>query len=178
MRGLRVLTLVPRALLLLAGCSSKPSSPSASSNDPAALAQAQAIAGHPALAGGWQLDCKAGSFERDMNASWGQVWEARASHGAGPKEEMWTAVNPTNPKNVLVAAKDLNPTSSAPDSTGHCVWNGVFVTHDGGQTWHDVTIGGTYAERGPTSPFYGYMCNTAPDSRSPSGGPVHCGVER
>jgi len=168
MRSFRPLALLAVAALLLAGCASKTSPPPAGS---AADPQAAAIAAHPALSG-WQLDCKQGSYERASNASWGQFCEARASHSAGPKQEMWAAVNPRDPKNVLVAAKDLNPASSA-----NCVWNGVFVTHDGGQSWKDVTIGGAYSERGPTSPFFGYACNTDPDFQFTSDGAVHYGVE-
>jgi hypothetical protein len=148
--------------LLLAGCSgSTQTSSTTAPNDHRA-----------ALAGGWALDCTLGSHEVALNASWGQVCEARASHTPGAKEEMWTAINPTDPRNVIVAAKDLNPSSSA-----DCVWNGVYVTHDGGETWKDVVIGGPFAERGPASIFYGYACNTDPDFRFTSNGDVHYGVE-
>ncbi|MHB8586604.1 MAG: sialidase family protein [Thermoplasmatota archaeon] len=127
---------------------------------------------NPITLDGWVLDCTLGNLSRVVNASWGQNCEARASHTPGPKEETFAAVNPTNPLNVVVAAKDLNPQSSA-----SCVWNGLFVTHDGGKTWKDVTIGGTYASRGPTSPFFGYACNTDPDMRFTSDGQLHYGVE-
>src|SRR5205823_5227566 len=69
-------------------------------------------AGLPAQAaslGGWQMDCGLGAFEQALNASWGQRCEARASHNPGPKEENWIAVNPTDPRNVVVGAKDLDP---------------------------------------------------------------------
>jgi hypothetical protein len=126
----------------------------------------------PASTGGWALDCALGSYEKAMNASWGQSCEARASHNPGPKEETWAEINPTDPNNVIVGAKDLDPAASA-----KCVWNGVFVTHDGGKTWKDVHIGGTYASRDPTSPFYGYACNTDPDFQFTKDGAVHYGVE-
>jgi hypothetical protein len=169
MRSVRVLSFVLALAAILSGCAShKTTTPAAPT---------QAMLEHPALAGGWQLDCLQGSYEQARNASWGQTCEARASHSAGPKEEMWIAVNPTDPKNVIVGTKDLNPESSAPDDTGHCVWNGVFVTHDGGESWKDVTIGGVYSERGPTSPFYGYACNTDPDFKFTKDGAVHYGVE-
>ncbi|MHB8587033.1 MAG: exo-alpha-sialidase [Thermoplasmatota archaeon] len=122
--------------------------------------------------GGWVVDCSLGSFEHATNASWAQRCEARASHTPGPKEETWAAVNPTNPLNVVIGAKDLNPASSK-----GCVWNGVFVTHDGGRSWKDVTIGGAYANRTPTSPFFGYACNTDPDFQFTKNGDLHFGVE-
>jgi hypothetical protein len=122
--------------------------------------------------GGWTLDCALGSYEKALNASWGQACEARASHTQGPKEETWAAVNPTDPLNVVIGAKDLNP-----DSSKGCVWNGVFVTHDGGKTWKDVTIGGKYADRQPGSPFFGYACNTDPDFQFTKDGALHYGVE-
>lgn len=40
--------------------------------------------------------------------------------------EVTIAVNPTDPKNVVGGAKDYYP----PDA-GDCVWDGVYVTHDG-----------------------------------------------
>src|SRR5688500_14057878 len=43
--------------------------------------------------------------------------------------EVTIAVNPTNPKNIVGGAKDYYP----PDA-GECVWDGVYVTHDGGAT--------------------------------------------
>ncbi|MHB8585080.1 MAG: sialidase family protein [Thermoplasmatota archaeon] len=122
--------------------------------------------------GGWTLDCSLGSYEHAMNASWGQTCEARASHTPGPKEETWIAINPTNPDNVVIGAKDLNPASS-----NHCVWNGVFVTHDGGKSWKDVVIGGAYKDRKPGDPTYGYACNTDPDFQFTKDGALHYGVE-
>ncbi|MHB8605255.1 MAG: sialidase family protein [Thermoplasmatota archaeon] len=124
--------------------------------------------------GGWTLDCALGSFEKAMNATWGQTCEARASHTKGPKEETWLAINPKDPLNIVIGAKDLNP-----DSSKQCVWNGVFTTHDGGKTWKDVVIGGTYASRqgDPTNPFFGYACNTDPDFQFTANGDLHYGVE-
>ncbi|MHB8633864.1 MAG: sialidase family protein [Thermoplasmatota archaeon] len=148
---------LPAALLLiLAGCAGTPTLTTSSGPAPAASG----------------LDCTLGSFEHALNSTWMQTCEARASHSPGPKEETWVGINPTNPDNVVVGAKDLNPASSA-----HCVWNGVFVTHDGGHTWKDVTIGGAYADRAPTSPFYGYACNTDPDFRFSKDGSLHYGIE-
>jgi hypothetical protein len=46
--------------------------------------------------------------------------------------EVTIAVNPTNPKNIVGGAKDYYP----PDA-GECVWDGVYVTHDGGATTYE-----------------------------------------
>lgn len=43
--------------------------------------------------------------------------------------EVTIAVNPMDPRNVVGGAKDYYP----PDA-GECVWDGVYVTHDGGKT--------------------------------------------
>jgi hypothetical protein len=162
MRGLRVLTLLSLAALLLAGCSSNksPSSPSAPGSP------------QPALAGGWTLDCGLGAPEHAINASWEQRCVARGSHTPGSKEEMWAAVNPKDPLNAVVGAKDLNPASSP-----GCVWNGLAVTKDGGKTWKDVVIGGAFAARTAGDPFWGYRCNTDPDFRFDLNGDLHYGVE-
>jgi hypothetical protein len=127
--------------LVLAGCGGKTATPTT---------------GPPALAGGWKLDCGMGAYER-VRGPWAQECEVRASHSEGQKQEIWLAINPTDARNVVIGAKDLNPAAS-----GSCVWNGLFVTHDGGATWRDVIIGGPYGERTPDSPYYGYACNTDP----------------
>jgi hypothetical protein len=46
--------------------------------------------------------------------------------------EVTIAVNPTNPQNIVGGAKDYYP-----DDAGECVWNGVYVTHDGGRTEYE-----------------------------------------
>ncbi|MHB8633238.1 MAG: sialidase family protein [Thermoplasmatota archaeon] len=43
--------------------------------------------------------------------------------------EVTIAVNPQDPKNVVGGAKDYNPTDA-----GQCVWDGIYVTHDGART--------------------------------------------
>jgi hypothetical protein len=159
---MRAAALLLAALVLAAGCTAP--APATTSPAPAPAPQA--------LAGGWRLDCDLGSHERALNASWGQLCEARASHNPGPKEENWIAINPTDPRNVVVGAKDLDPSSS-----GHCVWNGVFVTHDAGASWRDVTIGGKFSERQPGDPTYGYWCNTDPDFQFTANGDLHYGIE-
>jgi hypothetical protein len=149
------------ALAFLAGCTS----PSATSGD--------ATTGYaPPLASGWRLDCSLGGFERAHNASWLQDCEARASHTQGQKQEIWLAVNPNDASNVVIGAKDLNP-----DLSNHCVWNGLFVTKDGGKTWTDTAPGGPYASRGANSPYYGYACNTDPMGAFTADGKLHWVVE-
>jgi hypothetical protein len=118
----------------------------------------------------WKLDCTLGAATG--GTGWNQTCVARASHSPRTKAEMWVGINPTDPRNVVVAAKDLNPESSK-----DCVWNGLFVTKDGGATWTEVTIGGRFADRQPTSPFYGYDCNTDPMFRFTSDGTLHYGIE-
>ncbi|MEK6975423.1 MAG: hypothetical protein AABY18_03675 [Candidatus Thermoplasmatota archaeon] len=43
--------------------------------------------------------------------------------------EVTIAVNPMDPRNVVGGAKDYYPSDA-----GECVWDGVYVTHDGGKT--------------------------------------------
>jgi hypothetical protein len=43
--------------------------------------------------------------------------------------EVTIAVNPQNPKEIVGGAKDYYPTDA-----GQCVWDGIYVTHDGGKT--------------------------------------------
>ncbi len=119
------------------------------------------------LAGSWRLDCS-----WDQGDSWDQDCLVRASHTVGGKQEIWLAINPTNPDNIVLGAKDNNPESSA-----NCVWNGVFVTLDGGRTWTDVVIGGRYHDRTPDSPYWGYACNTDPMFAFAPDGKLHYNVE-
>ena len=43
--------------------------------------------------------------------------------------EVTIAVNPKDPRNIVGGAKDYYPLDA-----GECVWDGVYVTHDGGRT--------------------------------------------
>jgi hypothetical protein len=52
--------------------------------------------------------------------------------------EVTIAVNPTDPKNIVGGSKDYYP----PDA-GECVWDGVYVTHDGGVTYEDRSFDGS-----------------------------------
>lgn len=154
-------------LALLAGCAT-PTASTPSTREP--------------VAGGWALDCGLGAVERaraagaqpalGLGAAWAQDCEVQASHTLGQKQEVWLAVNPLDPGNVVIGAKDLNPAAS-----NHCVWNGLFVTKDGGATWHDVVIGGDYASRTQQSPYYGYACNTDPMGVFTRDGRLHWVVE-
>lgn len=139
--------------LLLAGCASTPG-------------------GEPVVppSSGWELDCSLGAYE--TSPGWQQTCMAHASHTPGSKTEMWIAINPKNADNVVIGSKDMRPESSA-----KCVWNGLAVTHDGGKTWKDVVIGGNYADRKPTDPWFGYACNTDPMFQFTSDGELHYGIE-
>jgi hypothetical protein len=146
-------------LVVLAGCAAPG----------AKLAPASASGGS---LGAWRLDCTLGGYERAHDPAWLQDCVARGSHTPGPKAEIYLAVNPRDADNVVIGSKDEDPESST-----YCVWNGLAVTHDGGRTWKDVTIGGKWYEREPTSPYYGFACNTDPDLAFGANGDVHYAVE-
>ncbi len=61
-----------------------------------------------------------------------------ASTTMGPGNEVTIAVNPTNPENVVAGAKDYTPVSA-----GDCVWDGVYVSEDGGETWTNLPVPGS-----------------------------------
>jgi hypothetical protein len=46
--------------------------------------------------------------------------------------EVTIGVNPTDPRNLVGGAKDYYPADA-----GECVWDGVYVTHDGGRTMYE-----------------------------------------
>ncbi|HEV8359881.1 MAG TPA: sialidase family protein [Candidatus Thermoplasmatota archaeon] len=150
--------LAPLATLALAGCLS--ATPTPGDLAPASMSNA------------WTLDCTLGAFEQARDATWPQACEARASHTEGWKQELWLGVNPTDPGNVVIGAKEVGTAASA-----DCVWNAVQVTHDYGATWTDQNIGGLYADRQPTDPWFGYACNTDPMLAFSANGDVHYGVE-
>lgn len=83
-----------------------------------------------------------------------------ASPNDSPSQtEVDLAVNPTDPRNIFVASKDLDPLAS--DEA--CVWSVGQVTKDAGATWTTVYVGGTREERSdPTHPVYGWSCVTDP----------------
>lgn len=112
----------------------------------------------------WTLDCSIGTPRADFL----QSCLAQASFSPGSKTETWAAVNPRDPDNVVLGAKDLNPTKSQ-----RCVWNDLMVTHDGGKTWKEVTVGGNYADRKPGELWFGYACNTDPMFAFSADGTLH-----
>jgi hypothetical protein len=78
--------------------------------------------------------------------------------------EVTIAVNPTNPLNIVGGAKDYYPLDA-----GECVWDGVYVTHDGGKTpYQDRSFDGSpwRAIQDPSSfkPNYAsqFWCTTDP----------------
>ena len=91
------------------------------------------------------------------NDSWVEPCLAFASPNDSPsKTEIDLAVNPTDPDNVVVASKDVDPLASK------CVWAVAQATHDGGASWQTSYIGGKTAERRPTDPLFGWQCITDP----------------
>jgi len=130
-------------------------------------------AGDAPAAATWNLDCDIGHIEQALDAAWPHACAVRASHTPGYKQELWLAVNPKDPDNVVIGAKEVETAASA-----DCVWNAVTYTKDGGRTWHDLNIGGAkYIDRAPTDPWYGYACNTDPILQFSANGDVHYGVE-
>jgi len=77
--------------------------------------------------------------------------------------EVTIAVNPVDPKNIVGGAKDYFPTDA-----GQCVWDGVYVSHDGGATVQDRSFDGSpwrLTTAPPTfKPNYAsqYWCTTDP----------------
>lgn len=100
--------------------------------------------------GAYKLDC---SWESAL----GEPCLVLASPNESPsKTEIDVVVNPTDPMNVIVASKDLDPLASP------CVWAVSQVTKDGGQTWETVYLGGALADRQVGDFLYGWDCITDP----------------
>jgi hypothetical protein len=53
--------------------------------------------------------------------------------------EVTIAVNPRDPMNLVAGAKDYTREYTG----GECVWDGIYVTKDGGRTWKDYNIPGS-----------------------------------
>lgn len=58
-------------------------------------------------------------------------WEREAN-------ELSVAVNPTDPQNIVATGKDYNPADA-----GDCVWDGIYVTNDGGRMWESRNLEGS-----------------------------------
>jgi hypothetical protein len=78
--------------------------------------------------------------------------------------EVTIAVNPTNPRNIVGGAKDYFP-----GDAGECVWDGVYVTEDGGRTaFQDRSFDGSpwrlLQDPGAFKPNYAsqFWCTTDP----------------
>jgi hypothetical protein len=76
--------------------------------------------------------------------------------------ELSMAVNPLDPRNILATGKDYTP-----EHAGDCVWDGLYVTKDGGATWTNLNLPGSPWKRlqDPTEPlteFSNYWCATDP----------------
>lgn len=110
----RLLVLVLAASALLAGCVSPPAD--------------LPVEGAGGVGGGSlpSLSC----FEGVCN------FEATTTNTEG--NEVTVAVNPTNPLNIVAGAKDYTPRTA-----GDCVWDGIYVTMDGGKTWVNHHIPGS-----------------------------------
>jgi hypothetical protein len=122
----------------------------------------------PPQGDGYAQDCSIGS------ADWAEPCLAWASRNESPsKTEIDLAVNPTDPLNVFVASKDMDPLASP----GPCVWAVGQATHDGGRTWSTVYVGGKRAEREVTEPLYGWRCITDPILQFTPSGRLHYSLQ-
>ncbi len=90
--------------------------------------------------------------------------------------ELTIAVNPLDPQNIVGGAKDYYPADA-----GECVWDGVYVTHDGGRTpyedrsfdgspWRIEMAGGEGFEPNYASTFW---CTTDPVAYFNTGGTLY-----
>ena len=83
----------------------------------------------------------------------------------GPGNEVSMAVNPADPLNLAGGAKDYTVSyiSDVADCGEYTVWNGHFVSHDGGRTWSNDLVPGFVGDP-RDSPLRGNLCNTDPVS--------------
>jgi hypothetical protein len=116
-------------------------------------------------ADGYRVDCSIGSQD------WAEPCLAWSSRNDSPsKAEIDIAVNPTDPSNVFVAAKDLDPKASS------CVWAVGQASHDGGKSWKTVYLGGEQP-RAPTNPLFGWSCITDPILQFDRTGVLHYSLQ-
>lgn len=141
------------AALLLAGCVGVTPGPS-----PAPAADA---------APSWALQC-----DVPLANGWQQACLRQVSSSPRTKAETWAAVNPVDPRNVVLGVKDLDPAKS-----NACVWVSYYATRDGGASWQDITPAGLYAQRAPPDPAFGWACNTDPMMVFDKDGGLHAVVE-
>lgn len=112
---MRTLALVAVAALVAAGCvapGTTPDTPEEGAAPRLALAHIDPALPAPTLL------CLAGACNFEMTPD-----EGRQGN------EVTIAVNPLDPRNVVGGAKDYYPADA-----GECVWDGVYVTHDGART--------------------------------------------
>lgn len=92
--------------------------------------------------------------------------------------EVTVAVNPLDPLNIVAGAKDYTEEHTG----GQCVWDGVYVTKDGGKTWLNYNVPGspwllvTNREKFEMSPSSGYWCATDPVVRFGPDGTLYYSV--
>lgn len=105
----------------------------------------------------WQaLDCADGpqAAPPSGNAS------CNPQAGGGPANEVTIAVDPTDPSNVVAASKDYTLGDDSACGPNR-VWSGLYVSHDGGDTWNHTLFDGYPG--GPEDPaLTGFECNTDP----------------
>lgn len=92
-----------------------------------------------------------------------EVCNFRATVTNTEGNEVTIAVNPRDPLNILAGAKDYNPDATG----GQCVWDGYYVTKDGGRTWKNGNMPGSNWKRlkdptEPVTPLSKYWCATDP----------------
>lgn len=92
--------------------------------------------------------------------------------------EVTVDVNPLDPLNIVAGAKDYTEEHTG----GQCVWDGVYVTKDGGQTWLNYNIPGspwllvTNRDKFELGPSSNYWCATDPVVRFAPDGTLYYSV--